>query len=239
MPRVGDTEEQSCGGSAGWCLLGLRPDQSLRSGRDLTSAGRAEIARHGFRPGPKSVSKRKPRWAPVGREKKVGRSLQRVLVPASPAPAATTTTAATKSTAAAWGLFSRLVDRQRPAAEFPPVQRTDGRLGLCLTPHLDEGKTARSARVPIGDDLDVGNLASAFLEQGAELCLVRVKRQIPNVQPGPHDPQPPSPRNCGAISLSGARCLLLGSWVRPCHAQSEASSPRYLFDPFSPRQGSG
>ena len=65
------------------------------------------------------------------------------LVPAPPAAPATATATATKPTAAAWGLLASLVDGQRPAAEIPAVQRVDGRIGVRLAPHLDEGEPAR------------------------------------------------------------------------------------------------
>lgn len=95
------------------------------------------------------------------------------LVPAPPpAPAATTT----KPTTAAWGLLAGFVDGQRPTAEFPTVERIDGRIGLGLAPHLYEGEPSRTTRVTVGDDLHLVDLAAPLREQGAELRFVRVKR---------------------------------------------------------------
>lgn len=157
------------------------------------------------------------------------------LVPAPPAaPAAT----ATKSTTAAWSLLAGFVDGQRPAAEFPTVERIDSRIGLCLAPHLYEGEPARTTRVSVGDDLHLVDLAAPLREQGAELRFVRVKRQIANVQPGPHDPQPLSPRGCEASSRrerwSAPRPRVVGPLLpRPFRA----SRSLRLFDGFSPSQG--
>lgn len=128
-----------------------------------------------------------------------GSRLGSVAAPSSTAATAATA-AAPESSATARSLLAGLVDRECPSAEFPSVQRVDGRIRICLAAHFHEGEPAGTTRVSVGDDLHLGDLAPALREQSSELCFVRVKWQIPNVQPRPHRPQPPSPRHCGTVS---------------------------------------
>src|SRR5438445_5084667 len=66
----------------------------------------------------------------------------------SSAPSTTTTTAAT-----ALRLRPGFVDGQSPSVDFFAVESGNGRLGLCVTAHLDEAKTFGSSSVSIDDDL--------------------------------------------------------------------------------------
>ena len=102
-------------------------------------------------------------------------------------PTMSAAAAESASASAARFLFFRLVDRQGPATNLSSVQRQDGGFGITLASHLDKGKPSRSPRVPIGDDLHIGDLASAFFEERAELRCVRVKRKIPHIHSRPHD----------------------------------------------------
>jgi hypothetical protein len=73
------------------------------------------------------------------------------------------------STSATRSLFFGLVDGKRPAPDFPPVQGCDGGLGVSLTPHFDEGKSAWPSGIPIGDDLHVRNFATPLFKERTEL----------------------------------------------------------------------
>ena len=107
------------------------------------------------------------------------------LVPTMAAAAAKS--ASPSAPSAARGLLFRLVDRQGSATNLSSVQRQDGGFGITLASHLDKGKPSRSPRVPIGNDLHIGDLASAFFEERAELRCVRVKRKVAHIHSRPHD----------------------------------------------------
>ena len=115
-----------------------------------------------------------------------------------PPPAAAPPLAATTAAATARRLLAGLVDGQGPAAKLFPIQRVDRCVGIGLTSHLHEGKTARAARVAIGDDPHFGHLPTPLREEGFQLFFIRSVRQIPDIQPSPHDPRPLSPRVSGA-----------------------------------------
>src|SRR5262245_39667915 len=82
--------------------------------------------------------------------------------------------------------LARLAYRDRPPAERLPVERTHGGLGLRVAGELDEGEASRTARFTVGDDLDLRDLAPAFLEKGPQLRLAGLVRNVPDVQSLPH-----------------------------------------------------
>ena len=105
------------------------------------------------------------------------------------APGATSAPAAVPSepTAVARFPLAGLGDRQHPTADLFPVKRPHRCDGIHLAPHLHKAEAAGPPGRPIGDDPHRDDLASALGEQGAELRLVDVKRQVPHVQPRSHD----------------------------------------------------
>lgn len=117
------------------------------------------------------------------------------LVTAAATTATTTPAAASTAvtTPASTALFARpgLVDRQRPAVMFFVVQTLDGRLGLLVGSHFDEGKTLASSRVAILNDLSADHVAelSKQLLQGV---VGRSVTQITDIQPLSHLKSPQS-----------------------------------------------
>jgi hypothetical protein len=87
----------------------------------------------------------------------------------------------TTEPAAAWRPLPGLVHGQRSTANFPPVQRSDGCLGIRLVPHLDERESPGAPRLPVRDHLHLDDFAPIFLEERAQLRFVHVKRQIPHI----------------------------------------------------------
>src|SRR5207249_5536234 len=109
------------------------------------------------------------------------------------APAATTTPAG--------GPLAGLAHRERPAAERLAVQRVHGGLRLGVRRHLDEGEAAGPAGLAIGHDLDLVNLTTVLLEEGAQLVLVHLVRQVPDVQSLSHSSSRFNGRRCGPPSF--------------------------------------
>src|SRR5262245_6597999 len=100
---------------------------------------------------------------------------------ASAVAAATTTTAAAGATPTRRPL-ARLAHRERTAAERLPVQRRDRRLSLIVGRHLDEREAARPAGFPVGDDLDLLDLAAVLLEERAKLRFLGLVGEVSNIQ---------------------------------------------------------
>src|SRR5947199_54187 len=109
------------------------------------------------------------------------------------APAAATTPAG--------GPLAGLAHRERPAAERLAVQRVHGGLRLGVRRHLDEGEAAGPAGLAIGHDLDLVNLTTVLLEEGAQLVLVHLVRQVPDVQSLSHSSSRFNGRRCGPPSF--------------------------------------
>src|SRR5438445_2260207 len=80
----------------------------------------------------------------------------------------------------------RLVHHQRATAEVLPVELRDRLLRLLGVFQVDEGETARAARLAIGHDLDGGHVASFSLHERADLLLGRVERQVSHVEAVAH-----------------------------------------------------
>src|SRR2546429_378982 len=109
------------------------------------------------------------------------------------APAAATTPAG--------GPLAGLAHRERPAAERLAVQRVHGGLRLGVRRHLDEGEAPGAAGLAIGHDLDLFNLTTVLLEEGAQLVLVHLVRQVPDVQSLSHSSSRFNGRRCGPPSF--------------------------------------
>jgi hypothetical protein len=101
---------------------------------------------------------------------------------AETATAATAATAAA-TTAAAAAMFragTGFVDRERTAFEFLAVEGADGRLGLCVRGHFDEGEASGPARELILDDRNRRYLSMSF-KKLPDVTFAGVERQITNV----------------------------------------------------------
>lgn len=102
----------------------------------------------------------------------------------SASAAATTTVAAAATTTTA--TLARFVDSQDAAVQLRVVHGSDGRFGISITAHFDEGEAARSSSFAIGDDRDIGDLTPILLESFAKTLLCRLVRQVPHVQSVAH-----------------------------------------------------
>ena len=69
------------------------------------------------------------------------------------------------------------VHAQAPAAEIVTVELKNGGGGLGIGPELGEGEAARASGLPIGTDVNAGDL-SGLRQQRGELLLGRVEAQI-------------------------------------------------------------
>src|SRR6185369_706472 len=99
------------------------------------------------------------------------------------ATAATTAAAtATAPATAAWGALARLTDGQRATTERLAVERVHCRLRLGIGCHLDECEAARPPGLPIGHDLHFLHLPAVLLEEGSQLRLLALVREVPYVQ---------------------------------------------------------
>src|SRR5262247_1936957 len=102
---------------------------------------------------------------------------------ASAVAAATTTTTTTAAGATPTRRpLARLAHGERTATERLPVQRRDRRLSLVVGRHLDEREAARPAGFPVGDDLDLLDLAAVLLEERAKLRFLGLVGEVSNVQ---------------------------------------------------------
>jgi hypothetical protein len=111
------------------------------------------------------------------------------VLPARLATAAAATTARTTGTAratptatttsAAFGARTRLVHRQRPTFELALIQAIDCALRVVIRPHLDERKSARTARGLVAHDANRFHGAKGC-KQLLELGLSRRVGQVAN-----------------------------------------------------------
>src|SRR5215831_12662276 len=99
----------------------------------------------------------------------------------APTVAAATTTTTTAAAPTRCPL-ARLAHGERTAAERLAVQGGDRRLSLVVGRHLHEREAARPAGLPVGDDLDLLDLAAVLLEERAELRFLGLVGEVPNVQ---------------------------------------------------------
>jgi hypothetical protein len=106
-----------------------------------------------------------------------------LVIVASTAATAGTSTAGTSAAAGSAGtaicLGTRLINIQRAATEFFPVQGRDGFLGFASIGHFYEGKSARASGVTIGDHADLIDFAVGF-KQCAQLRFRGAVREVPN-----------------------------------------------------------
>ena len=110
-----------------------------------------------------------------------------VTAAATAAVATATAAAAVTTTAAAAALLALLgfVNAEGATVERATVHTLDGLGGLLGGTHGHERKTARAARLAIGDEVDVAD-RSKFLERSADAISIGVERKISNVQTSVH-----------------------------------------------------
>src|SRR5262245_14489386 len=101
---------------------------------------------------------------------------------ASTAPIATTAAATAESAASATAAaLQRFLHVHRATLDFASVERADGPRCLVVGRHLDEGEAARAARLPVEDDLHLGDL-SGLAEHFMKVFLGDAVGKVPDVQ---------------------------------------------------------
>ena len=101
------------------------------------------------------------------------------------ATAATAAAVAAATAAAALLALLGLVNAERTPVEGAAVHTLDGLRGLLGGTHGHECKTARAARLTIGDEVDVAD-RSELLERSTDAISIGIERKISNIQTSVH-----------------------------------------------------
>ncbi|MGB8473046.1 MAG: hypothetical protein WCE61_03040 [Candidatus Acidiferrum sp.] len=94
----------------------------------------------------------------------------------------TTTTASAPAATAALSLWTRLIDHQVPPAEILAVQGIDGAIGIFVSLHFDEGKTARLPREPVTNQIDARGSYAYLCKPFLKLFFRGGKRKITDIE---------------------------------------------------------
>jgi len=154
------------------------------------------------------------------------------------AAATASSTVPSPESATTWRLLACLVDGQGPAAHLPAIHRRDGRLRIRLAGHLDKPEAPGAPRLAVHDDLHLSYLSSPLLEEGADLRLIHVKRQVPHIQSRSHRATPFVPAPAGPCPATNGRLPYQTLVVRSHHEPAAPSVCACLLDLLPPLNGS-